>query len=258
MNINTEYVTNNGSYSFNNPTHIVIHYTAGAYGVPARNNAIYYYNNGGSVECGTHYFVGDDGIFASTPEWRGAWTNGNFQANTHAINIEVACGTDEPCFTEIEIEYLHELVTDIMQRYNIQPENVIRHYDVVDTFSGQTTDPHKACPRPYIDNAKWQELKERITEMATPQEVWEYMPERWKNDFTYGQHGQGTGGSSYIPFNHLAWSWLNTCEILEKLDKMEVPKAEVDVDALAEKVADKIADKIADAVANELAKRMAE
>ena len=46
--------------------------------------------------------------------------------------------------------------------------------------------------------------------------------------------------------------------VLEKLDKIEVPKAEVDVDALAEKVADKIADKIADAVANELAKRMAE
>lgn len=92
----------------------------------------------------------------------------------------------------------------------------------------------------------------------TAQEVWEYLPERWENDFTYGQHGQGTGGSSYIPFNHLAWSWLNTCEILQKLDEIEVPKAEVDVDALAEKVADKIADKIADAVANELAKRMAE
>lgn len=40
----------------------------------------------------------------------------------------------------------------------------------------------------------------------TAQEVWEYMPDRWKNDFTYGQHGQGTGESSYIPFNHLAWS----------------------------------------------------
>ena len=92
----------------------------------------------------------------------------------------------------------------------------------------------------------------------TAQEVWEYLPERWSNDFTYGQHGQGTGGSSYIPFNHLAWSWLNTCEILEKLDKIEVPKAEVDVDALAEKVADKIADKIADAVADKLAARLTE
>ena len=95
-------------------------------------------------------------------------------------------------------------------------------------------------------------------DMATPQEVWEYMPDRWKNDFTYGQHGQGTGQSSYIPFNHLAWSWLNSCEILKKLDEIEAPKAEVNVDALADAVAEKLADKIADAVANELAKRMAE
>lgn len=88
----------------------------------------------------------------------------------------------------------------------------------------------------------------------TAQEVWEYLPERWSNDFTYGQHGQGTGGSSYIPFNHLAWAWLNTCEILQKLDEVEVPKVEVNVDELADKVADKIAGKIAD----ELAKRLAE
>lgn len=92
----------------------------------------------------------------------------------------------------------------------------------------------------------------------TAQEVWEYMPDRWKNDFTYGQHGPGTGESSYIPFNHLAWSWLNSCEILKKLDEMEAPKAEVDVDAIAEAVAEKISSKIADAVADNIAKRMAE
>lgn len=88
----------------------------------------------------------------------------------------------------------------------------------------------------------------------TAQEVWEYTTDRWKGDFTYGQHGKGTGESSYIPFNHLAWSWLNTCEILQKLDGIETPKVEVDIDELADKVADKIVGKIAD----ELAKRLAE
>lgn len=92
----------------------------------------------------------------------------------------------------------------------------------------------------------------------TPQEVWEYLPDRWQDDFTYGQHGEGTGQSSYIPFNHLAWAWLNSCEILQKLDKIETPKVDIDVDKFANIVAEKLADKIADAVANELAKRMAE
>ena len=92
----------------------------------------------------------------------------------------------------------------------------------------------------------------------TAQEVWEYTTDRWKGDFTYGQHGPGTGESSYIPFNHLAWSWLNTCEILQKLDEIEVPKAGIDIDALDDAVAYKLADKIADAVADKLAARLTE
>lgn len=177
MEVNGDYVTDNGSYDYNDPQFIIIHYTAGADGVTAAANARYYYNNGGSIQCGTHYFLGDDGVFQSTPEDRGAWTNGNYAANTHAISIEVACGTYEDCFTDTECELLRELVCDLMNRYDIDADHVIRHYDVVDNFYGDTIDPHKNCPRPYIDEDAWAQLHDFITNnesedvMASKEEV---------------------------------------------------------------------------------------
>ena len=163
MEVNRTYTTCGGSYDWNSPEWIVVHYTAGAWGVTARANAEYYFREGGRVQCGTHYFLGDDGIFASTPEGRGAWTNGNYEANTHSISIEVACGSDEPCFTDKERDLLRELVTDLMERYGIDAAHVIRHYDVADCFGGTTYDPHKRCPRPYIDEGDWAELHDYIT-----------------------------------------------------------------------------------------------
>lgn len=168
MDINRTYTTVEGSYDRNDPAWIVVHYTAGAWGVTARANAEYFFREGGRIQSGTHYFLGDDGIFASTPEGRGAWTNGNYEANTHSISIEVACGTDEPSFTDTERDLLRELVTDIMERYGIDADHVIRHHDVADHFGGTTYDPHKQCPRQYIDQDAWDELHDYITggEMA--------------------------------------------------------------------------------------------
>ena len=50
-----------------------------------------------------------------------------------------------------------------MARYGINADHVIRHYDVVDNFGANTIDPHKNCPRPYIDEDAWYELHEYIT-----------------------------------------------------------------------------------------------
>lgn len=247
MRVNGDYVTTNGSYDWNEPTHIIVHYTAGVWGVTAEANARYYYNNGGAVQCGTHYFLGDDGVYQSTPENRGAWTNGNYNANTHAISIEVACGTDEPCFTETEIELLTELVCDLMDRYGIPAENVIRHYDVVDEFSGQTTDPHKHCPRPYVDEDDWAELHAIITGQEEPDvNLSDKITDKMIMD-----------GSSYATVgNCLFWGEQNTEKILRKVDGLSVPS--VDLDALAEKVAARIGGEIAEQVAANIADRMAE
>lgn len=251
MRVDTSYLTNNGSYSWNTPQYIVVHYTAGADGVTAEANARYYYNNGGNIECGTHYFLGDDGIFASTPESRGAWTNGNYQANTHAVNIEVACGSWEPEFTVKERELLAELVQDIMRRYNIPAENVIRHYDIVDRFSGQTFDPHKHCPRPYIDEAKWRELHEEITgDEMKPTELMQW---QWSgmagND--YGQHGKGTGDDVANFYNINRWAYGNTCELIEAVDDLRKRLDAIETGGIDY-------EKLAKAVCDEQARRMRE
>lgn len=166
MEINRDFVTTNGSYSWNDPTHIVVHYTGGAgraAGETARANALCYYLGNVAYPCGAHYFVGDDGIYASTDESRGAWTCGNYGANTHHVSIEVVAGDGEG-FSEREVALLGDLVRDVMRRHGIPAERVVRHYDVADVWPGwNTADPHKACPEAYVDASAWAELHRRIT-----------------------------------------------------------------------------------------------
>lgn len=200
MEVNGDYVTDNGSYDWNDPQWIVVHYTAGADGVTAQANAQYYYNNGSRIECGTHYFLGDDGVYQSTPEDRGAWTNGNYEANTHAISIEVACGSNEECFTDTECSLLRELVLDLMDRYDIDAGHVIRHYDVVDNFGGTTIDPHKHCPRPYIDEDAWAELHNYITSETEEDDM--TFDDVWFGDEVNDQKTPATG-SGTTPANML-------------------------------------------------------
>ena len=41
-----------------------------------------------------------------------------------------------------------------MKKYNVDINHIIRHFDV----NG------KPCPKPYVDNAKWQDFKNKLTE----------------------------------------------------------------------------------------------
>jgi N-acetyl-anhydromuramyl-L-alanine amidase AmpD len=77
-----------------------------------------------------------------------------------------------------------ELVKDLMKKYNIAPDNVVRHYDVT----------HKICPEPFVRNPKlWEEFKSKLNEkenepMLTLEEAMYFLnkegiidkPEHWK------------------------------------------------------------------------------
>ena len=191
--INRMYETTNGSYpTWWGPFYICLHYTGGAgraNGETARANAQYYERMGAVIQCGAHYFVGDDGIYSSTPEGRGAWTQGNYYANHQCISVEVVAGWGEG-YSAREISLLQELVPWLMERYSVPASRVIRHYDVADIFPGSTIDPHKQCPQGYTDPASWAWLKSQILEadVITDQDleriihgVWEY---RWGQDET--------------------------------------------------------------------------
>ncbi len=157
------YGANRGNYgvgrSGNKVEFIQIHYT-GNMGA-AWNNCNFFHNT--VVGASAHYFVDGFGtIWQSVLEKDTAWAGGNLDINKRSICIEVV--SDGRDFSKSEIDELAVLVQDLMKRYNIPKSRVIRHYDVVDVATiGITTDPHKHCPAPYINEKKWKALRDIIT-----------------------------------------------------------------------------------------------
>lgn len=141
------------------PEYIVVHYTASQ--ASARNNCKYF--SGGNRNSSAHFFADGSGtIYQSVAEGDTAWAVGNFDMNQRSISIEVV--SDGRDFTSAEIAELTYLVQHLMNKYGIPANHVIRHYDVVDYASrGRTLDPHKHCPAPYVDSAKWSKLHSIIT-----------------------------------------------------------------------------------------------
>ena len=149
--------------------YIVIHYTAND-GDSDEGNGNYFANN--IVKASAHYFVDGDSVTQSVPDDYVAWSVGGKKyndcnktgggklygqcTNTNSISIEmcdeVRNGISD--FSVATIENTIELTKTLMKKYNVDISRVIRHFDVVG----------KLCPKPYVDNAKWQEFKNKITE----------------------------------------------------------------------------------------------
>ena len=121
--------------------YIVIHYTAND-GDTDENNGKYFANN--IVKVSAHYFVDDDSVTQSVPDDFVAWSvGGGLQGsgghtfhkkctNTNSISIElcddVKNGVVYPSAKTIENAIA--LTKELMKKYNIPKENIIRHYDV--------------------------------------------------------------------------------------------------------------------------------
>lgn len=149
--------------------YIVIHYTAND-GDSDEGNGNYFANN--IVKASAHYFVDGDSVTQSVPDDYVAWSvgdkkysncnktgGGKFYGqcnNTNSISIEMCdvVKNGKSDFSTATIENTIELTKMLMKKYNVDISRVIRHFDV----SG------KPCPAPYVDNAKWKEFKNMITE----------------------------------------------------------------------------------------------
>lgn len=146
--------------------YIVIHYTAND-GDTDEANANYFKNN--IVKASAHYFVDDDSITLSVPENRIAYSVGGAKysntkggsyhgkcTNTNSISVEL-CDTKRNGkydFTETTLNNAAELVKDLITRYNIPIQNVIRHYDVTG----------KICPKLFVENeTEWNNFKSRLS-----------------------------------------------------------------------------------------------
>jgi N-acetylmuramoyl-L-alanine amidase CwlA len=128
-----------------NIKYIVIHYT-GNDGDSDENNGKYFRNN--IVKASAHYFVDDDSITRSVPDDYVAYSVGGNRyddykttggaslykkcTNTNSISIELCDDVkDRKVYpSEKTIENALDLTKELMKKYNIPEENVIRHFDV--------------------------------------------------------------------------------------------------------------------------------
>lgn len=149
---------------------LVFHYVGATGGAEA--NAKYYGRTPG-IGASAHYFVGhaSEGaaIWQSVAEADTAWHCGanSYQhptcRNSNSIGIEMCCHQDVSggwCIDEATMAAAAELGRDIMARYGIPLENVLRHYDVTG----------KLCPRPLIDEGKWAAFKARLEDTMTQEQ----------------------------------------------------------------------------------------
>lgn len=137
--------------------YIVIHYTANN-GDTAKNNCDYYHRVGG-LQASAHYFVDEHGAMQSVRECDTAWHCGARAywhpecRNANSIGIEMCSRkrADGSYYIKPEtVANAAALAKDIMQRYGIDTDHVLRHYDVTG----------KRCPMPWVDDpAQWAAFK---------------------------------------------------------------------------------------------------
>lgn len=137
--------------------YIVVHYVGAV--STAKNNSDYFKSiyRGASA----HYFVDDNDIYRVVRDEDIAWhcgTTGKYYSNcrnSNSIGIEMCCYNNNGTLdiSENIVNRTIELVKELMAKYKIPEENVIRHYDVT----------HKCCPAPFVNNpSRWNDFKNRL------------------------------------------------------------------------------------------------
>lgn len=148
--------------------YITIHYT-GNDGDHDEGNAAYFHNT--ITKTSAHYFVDDDSVTQSVPDNYIAYSVGGTKyadcdktgggklykkaKNSNTINIEM-CDTSKDghiMASEKTINNTVELVRELMVKYNIPIENVIRHFDVTG----------KHCPAYFMDDKAWNDFLKKLT-----------------------------------------------------------------------------------------------
>lgn len=149
--------------------YLVLHFTAND-GDKASNNAKYFQQP--NRKASAHYFVDDNFVYQSVSDLYVAWSVGGARysdcketgggslygkcTNANSISIEL-CDTKKNGkvqATPATINNAIELICDLMQKYSIDLDHVIRHFDV----NG------KHCPAYYVDNTAWQNFKKVLSE----------------------------------------------------------------------------------------------
>ena len=170
--------------------YLVYHYT-GNTGDRAVNNAKYYQNT--VVQASAHYFVDDGEIYQSVEDLQTAWSVGGKKwadcpktgggtlygvvTNGNSISIEM-CGTarnGQRMASEVTLERAAALGRELMEKYHIPIERVVRHFDVTG----------KHCPAYMMESGAWEAFKDRLEpqkdkeDMDMTQDQFDAMMDDW-------------------------------------------------------------------------------
>lgn len=161
---NCNYWAGNGSKGNKVNKYIVIHYVGAV--STALNNAKYFYNTYRGASA--NYFVDENDIYRVVKDSDTAWHCGTTGAykhpkcrNTNSIGIEMCCFNNNGVIdvSDKVVERTIELVKELMAKYNIPVDNVVRHYDVTG----------KNCPAPMVSNpARWNDFKAKLGDITKP------------------------------------------------------------------------------------------
>lgn len=141
---------------------IILHYVGAV--STAKNNADYFYNifRGASA----HYFVDENEIWQVVEDNDSSWAIGADKyytdaRNTNSISIEMCCYKNSKGKLDIKEEVVNkaiELTKYLMDKYDIDIDHVIRHYDAT----------RKVCPAPFVnDESRWNDFKKALGDKSS-------------------------------------------------------------------------------------------
>ena len=145
--------------------YLVMHYVGAV--STARNNASYFKNTYRAASA--HYFVDDNEIVQVVEDKDIAWHCGNDvyyngARNSNSLSIEMCCykmKNGKLNITATTEARAVELAKELIKKYNIPIENVVRHYDVT----------HKNCPAPMVsDTLRWDNFKKKLQSQSIDEE----------------------------------------------------------------------------------------
>ena len=142
--------------------YIILHYVGAV--STAKNNADYFYSTFRGASA--HYFVDEKEIWQVVEDNDSAWAIGANKyytdaRNTNSISIEMCCYKNSKGKLDIKeavVEKAIELTKELMKKYDIDVNHVIRHYDAT----------RKVCPAPFVnDETRWENFKKALESKST-------------------------------------------------------------------------------------------
>ena len=175
-------LANAGNYQKNRTQaikYIVIHYTSNK-GDTAKNNVDYFARE--ITKSSAHYFVDESNIWQSVEDKNTAWHCGaknykhKYCRNANSLGIEICMLDKNGQIRQKSIDNAIILTKFLMDKYNIEYDNILRHFDVTG----------KDCPAPMIEKPElWQAFKQQLLMEDNEQmKIYKYVPEMpdWARD----------------------------------------------------------------------------